>query len=336
MVNTNYSLKEYNTFGLDVSAKLFFEYDSVHELVDFLHNNEYKNENVFFLGGGSNVLFTKNYEGLVLHSKITGFEDVYEEGNHIYIRVGAGVEWDDFVAWAVENDLGGVENLSHIPGHVGASPIQNIGAYGVEAKDTIDVVEAVNYESGKIYKFLNSECDFGYRDSIFKNALKGKYIITRVTFKLTKKHKYVIDYGNVIKHLTEHYGEPTLKNIRNAIIDIRTLKLPDHHVKGNAGSFFKNPVIDIDDYKTLQEKYPNIPCYETESGVKVPAAWLIDQCGLKGHELGGAMVHTKQPLVIVNNNNATAEDIVELSELVKAAVKKRFNINLSPEVNILG
>lgn len=335
MLHRNYALKQYNTFGLNVLANYFYDYSSVHELVDFLNETDLKKGPVFFLGGGSNVLFTKDYDGLILFSRITGKEIVYEDHDEVFVRVGAGEDWDEFVEWAVEQDMGGIENLSLIPGHVGASPVQNIGAYGVEAKDVIDVVEAVNFETGKVSKFLNEECDFAYRDSIFKNALKGKYIITRVTFRFSKKPEFNLKYGNVANHLKEHYNEATLQNIRKTIVEIRESKLPNPEINGNAGSFFKNPVVDIDIFEMLQEKFPGIPFYEVENGVKIPAAWLIDQCNLKNYSIGGAQVHDKQPLVIINKGNATAEDIVSLSNHVRKTVKETFGITLNPEVNFI-
>jgi UDP-N-acetylmuramate dehydrogenase len=336
MLHRNYSLKPYNTFGLDVKANYFCEYDSVHELVDFLSETDLKSHPVFFLGGGSNVLFTKDFDGLILYSSIVGTEIVYEDHDFVYVRVGAGVDWDEFVAWSVENDFGGVENLSLIPGHIGATPVQNIGAYGVEAKDVIDVVEAVSFESGKICKFLNEECEFAYRDSIFKNALKDKYIITRVTFKLSKKPTFILNYGNVLHHLQEKYGNPTLWNIRQTIIEIRENKLPDPKKTGNAGSFFKNPVVAEDVYLLLKEQNPDIPSYKVENGFKIPAAWLIDQCNLKGIKIGGAQVHDIQPLVIINTGNATSADIVALSDHVRQKVKDNFGITLHKEVIFIG
>lgn len=336
MLHRDFSLKAYNTFGLEAKAAYFFDYESVHELVNFLAETDLKALPYFFLGQGSNVLFKNNFNGLVLHSRIVGHEIVYEDHDYVHIRVGAGVDWDEFVAYTVENNLGGVENLSLIPGHVGASPVQNIGAYGVEAKDTIDVVEAVNFETGKICKFLNEECEFGYRDSIFKNALKNKYIVTRVTFRLAKKPAYVLGYGNVFNLLKAKWGEPGLENIRKTIIEIRESKLPDHKVMGNAGSFFKNPVVEEEEYLALKEKYPEIPAYVVPNGYKVPAAWLIDTSGLKGYTIGKARVHESQPLVIVNTGGASAQDIVALSDFIKGTVKTNFGIRLEPEVNIVG
>lgn len=336
MLHRKISLKSYNTFGLDVKANYFFDYASVHELVDFLSETDLKEKNTLFLGGGSNVLFTKDFEGLILYSKIVGKELVYEDHDFVYLRVGAGEDWDHFVDWTVEHGYGGIENLSLIPGHVGASPVQNIGAYGVEAKDVIDVVEAVHFETGKISKFLNEDCQFAYRDSVFKNELKGKYIITRVTFRLTKKPKFKLDYGAVLKHLETNYGKPSLDKVRKTIIEIRESKLPDPEKLGNAGSFFKNPVVSEEKYTSLNGIYPDMPFYKLDGGVKIPAAWLIDQCKLKGFKMGGAQVHTKQPLVLVNNGNASADDIVALAHHVRHTVKEKFGIALNPEVNFIG
>lgn len=335
MLHQNFSLKNYNTFGLEVSAEYFFEYDSVHALVDFIKDNTLGSMPHFFLGGGSNVLFINNFKGLILYSKIGGYETVYEDHDSVHVRVGAGVEWDDFVAWAVENNLGGIENLSLIPGHVGASPVQNIGAYGVEAKDVIDVVEAVNYTTGKICKFMNSECEFGYRDSIFKHAFKNNYVVTRVTFRLLKKPEFVLDYGNVKSALNEKFDAVSLQNIRETIIEIRESKLPDHKKIGNAGSFFMNPIISKKDFEDIKNNFDNPPHYLLDDGVKVPAAWLIDQCGLKGYAIGGAQVNEKQPLVIINTGTATADDIVALSAHVRQTVRERFNIELKSEVNFI-
>lgn len=331
---SNHSLKAHNTFGLDIKSKHFLAYDSKEALIGLINEINALDLPILQIGEGSNLLFTKDYDGIALHSCIEGFETIKEDAEHIYVNVGGGVIWDDFVAWSVEKGYGGIENLSVIPGTVGASPVQNIGAYGVEAQDVIWKAEAVELNNGEKRTFSNEECQFAYRDSIFKNTLKGKYAITSVTFKLDKAPTFNLSYGNIEKLLEGKTA--SLENIRNVITEVRDSKLPDHKVLGNAGSFFKNPYIAKTQYDLLKEKYPNMPHYPiSETEVKVPAGWLIDQAGLKGYQHKGAAVHKDQALVLVNNNNATGNDIVELAHIVIDRIKELFDIDLSPEVNVI-
>lgn len=327
----NYSLLGHNTFGINVSASCFIEYESEEELTKLIP--VLRNRRFLHIGGGSNLLFTENFNGTVLHSAIHGIETAEETDEEVLLRVGAGEKWDDFVAYTVNCGWSGIENLSFIPGEVGASAIQNIGAYGVEAKDTIAIVEAIDLTNGKKRIFGNAECNYGYRQSIFKTQLKGMYAITYVTFRLSKRFVPKLDYGNIRSML--HDEEPTAKHIRDIIIDIRKSKLPDPKVTGNAGSFFMNPIISRDRFEYLHKKYPDIPYYDTNSGVKIPAGWMIEQCGWKGKSLNKAGVHSLQALVLVNLGGATGKDILSLSNAVCQSVKDKFGISIHPEVNII-
>lgn len=327
----DYSLLNHNTFGMDVKAKRYVEYDSEEELKTLIPTLEGE---VLHMGGGSNLLFKGDFAGTVLHSAIRGIEIVEEKGDEVLVRVGAGEVWDDFVAWAVAQGLGGVENLSLIPGEVGASAVQNIGAYGVEAKDVIALVEAVELQSGQKRVFGTLECDYAYRQSIFKKQLKGKYAITFVTCRLQKKPQLKLEYGN-IKAVLGEKKDLTIADVRQAIIDIRNAKLPDPKVQGNAGSFFMNPVVSREKFLSIQKAYPNMPFYEVESGVKIPAGWMIDQCGWKGKSLGRAGVHDKQALVLVNLGGATSDEIITLCETVCKDVYEKFGIEIHPEVNLI-
>lgn len=333
----DYSLLIHNTFGMDVKAERYVEYDNEEELCALIPTLQGK---VLHIGGGSNLLFTGNFDGTILHSAIGGIEIVEEvEGeDELLVRVGAGVVWDDFVAWAVEQGLGGVENLSIIPGEVGASAVQNIGAYGVEAKDVIVMVEAIDMTNGKKRIFANEECAYAYRQSIFKRELKGQYAITYVTYRLQKTPVLKLEYGNLLAVLggTLKEGEcPSIKQVRQAIIDIRNAKLPDPKVQGNAGSFFMNPVVSREKFLSIQKDYPQMPFYEVEDGVKIPAGWMIDQCGWKGKALGRAAVHDKQALVLVNLGGATSDEILTLCNTVCKDVKEKFGVDIRPEVNFI-
>ncbi len=327
----DYSLLNHNTFGMDVKAKRYVEYDSEEELKTLIPTLEGE---VLHMGGGSNLLFKGDFAGTVLHSAIRGIEIVEEKGDEVLVRVGAGEVWDDFVAWAVAQGLGGVENLSLIPGEVGASAVQNIGAYGVEAKDVIALVEAVELQNGQKRVFGTLECDYAYRQSIFKKQLKGKYAITYVTYCLQKKPQLKLEYGN-IKAVLGEKKDLTIADVRQAIIDIRDAKLPDPKVQGNAGSFFMNPVVSREKFLLIQKDYPNMPFYEVEGGVKIPAGWMIDQCGWKGKSLGRAGVHDKQALVLVNLGGATSDEIIALCETVCKDVYEKFGIEIHPEVNLI-
>jgi UDP-N-acetylmuramate dehydrogenase len=327
---TNYSLLNHNTFGMDVEAKRFVEYDSEEELIGLLPSLESK---YLHIGGGSNLLFRGNFDGTILHSVIKGIEIQENCGEYVLVRVGAGVVWDDFVAWTVERGWGGIENLSLIPGEVGASAVQNIGAYGVEAKDVIVQVKAIHLKTGEKRSFVTDECCYAYRQSIFKNELKGQYAITYVTYKLKVRPTLKLSYGNM-KALLEKKNV-TVSDVRQFIIDTRNAKLPDPKVQGNAGSFFMNPVVSRDKFQEIQKDYPQMPYYEVENGVKIPAGWMIEQCGWKGKSLGKAGVHEKQALVLVNLGGASSEEIVTLCNAVCKDVKETFGIDIHPEVNFI-
>ena len=345
---TDYSLLNHNTFGMDVKAKRYVEYDNEEELKAIIPT---LSGEVLHIGGGSNLLFKGDFDGTVLHSAIKGIEELSGtqlstfnfqlSTSEVLVRVGAGEVWDDFVAWAVDHGYGGVENLSLIPGEVGASAVQNIGAYGVEAKDVIALVEAMDLSNGQKRVFRTEECCYAYRQSIFKNELKGKYAITYVTYRLQKQPVLKLDYGN-LKAVLEKNSQLSTVNcqlsiaqVRQAIIDIRNAKLPDPKVQGNAGSFFMNPVVSREKFLSLQKDYPQMPYYEVEGGVKIPAGWMIDQCGWKGKALGRAGVHDKQALVLVNLGGASSEEIITLCNNICKDVYDKFGIDIHPEVNLI-
>jgi len=333
-IEENISLKNYNTFGIDVTAKRFISIDSVYQLQELLKVEK----DIFLISGGSNMLLTKDIEKLAVHIDIKGISIDHENENEVFLTVNAGENWHEFVLWCVDNNYGGLENLSLIPGNVGTCPIQNIGAYGVEVKDTITKVETLHIETGKLVQFSNEECKFGYRNSIFKNEVKGNYIITSVSFKLTKQnHNFNTSYGAIETELTsKNITKPNLKNISDAVIAIRKSKLPDPKEIGNSGSFFKNPVITKAHFLTLQKTYPEIPSYiVSENQVKVPAGWLIEKAGFKGKRFGDFGVHKKQALVLVNYNNATGKDIYNLAETIQKEIKSKFDIKLEIEVNVI-
>jgi len=329
------SLLPFNTFNIEVIADNFIEYDSVTDLQATLELGIVKSNKIIHIGGGSNLLFLKDFDGVVLHSAIKYIEKVRENVDSVYLKVGAGVVWDDFVAYCVENGWGGVENLSLIPGETGASAVQNIGAYSVEVQDVIVEVNAVEVASSDIRTFSNEECRYGYRESIFKTELKDSFIITSILFRLDKKPNFKLGYQHLEEEVLKN-GSVDLKNIRQTIIAIRESKLPDPNVIGNAGSFFMNPVISKEHFLSLQADYPQIPHYfVSETEEKVPAGWLIDQCGWKGKSVGNAGVHDKQALVLVNKGGATGAEVVQLAEQIQASVKARFGIELKPEVNYI-
>jgi len=329
------SLIPYNTFGIDVKADYFIEYDSVDDLYSILQSEIVKSTRILCIGGGSNLLFLNDFKGVLLHSTIQSIEKVQEDNEHIYLEVGSGVVWDDLVAYTVANGWGGVENLSLIPGEVGASAVQNIGAYGVEVQDVITVVKSLEIKTSKPVIFSLEDCRYGYRNSIFKNELKGKYIITSVVFRLDKKPVYKLNYQHLETEVFKH-GDVTLQNIRQTIIDIREGKLPDPKILGNAGSFFMNPVIPKQHFQELLVQYPQMPHYfVSEAEEKVPAGWLIDQCGWKGKQIGNAAVHEKQALVLVNKGGATGAEIVHLASEIQKSVKEKFGIDIKPEVNYI-
>lgn len=333
-IKENISLKNYNTFGIDVNAKRFVEVTSVYELQQLVKTEK----DLFLLGGGSNMLLTSDIDKLVVYLNSKGISIDKEDENKAYITANAGENWHEFVLWAISQNYGGIENLSLIPGNVGTCPIQNIGAYGVEVKDVITKVEAVEIATGKLTSFSNSDCGFGYRNSIFKNEVKGKYIIVSVSFELTRKnHQLNTSYGAIETELTsKNIKNPTLKNVSDAVIAIRRSKLPDPKEIGNSGSFFKNPVISNKQFLSLQKKYPTVPSYlVSEDEVKIPAGWLIEQSGFKGKCFGNYGVHQKQALVLVNYGNANGQEIFELAKKIQQTVKENFNISLEIEVNII-
>ena len=326
----NCPLKERHTFGMDVKADRLIEFANEDELKSALTGAV---KPLLFMGGGSNLLFLNNFAGTVFHSVIDDIDIVAEDDNSVSVRVGSGVVWDDFVAYCVEKSWWGVENLSLIPGEVGASAVQNIGAYGVEVKDVLQNIEAISVDDLSKRIFTTAECNYGYRDSIFKNSLKGKYVITYVTYRLSKTANPNIGYGALKSVLSEN---PSLKEIRDAIIAVRNSKLPDPKVYGNAGSFFMNPVIPMEQFVELQSRYPEIPSYPALDGyIKVPAGWLIEKSGWKGKSLGNAAVYEKQALVLINRGGATGMEIKHLADTVIADVQKIFGITLHAEVNYI-
>ena len=332
----NISLSIYNTFGFDVKARFFERITSIEDLLAVL--NEYDDKPKIILGGGSNVLFLNDFDGVVLYNDIQGKEIVSETEDTVRIEVMGGENWHDLVMWAVENNYGGIENLALIPGKVGTAPMQNIGAYGVEVKDVIEQVNFIDIQTGKFYMYDNKECDFGYRHSVFKQREnKGKYYITSVILKLRKKnHRLRTQYGAIQQVLAQkHIVHPNIKDIAEAVIEIRRSKLPDPMQIGNAGSFFKNPFVKRTLAKQLQKKYPDMPVYQTDNDdeVKIPAGWLIDRAGWKGKRFGHVGVHKKQALVLVNYGGGTGLEIKKLAEDIILDVKNKYGIELTPEVN---
>lgn len=335
-IQENISLLPFNTFGIDKNANFFAKAESTEDVKFLIQKSKEMNLNLFVLGGGSNILLTKDLEALVIKMEIKGFELVREDKNDVFIKVGAGESWHDFVIYCIEKNLAGVENLSLIPGTVGASPMQNIGAYGVEIKEVFDALEAVDRNTLDIRRFSSDDCKFGYRESVFKNDLKEQFIITYVTFKLSKTAKINANYG-AIRETLEAKGilTPTIKDISEAVIKIRKSKLPDPALIGNAGSFFKNPTVSVQTFEKIKAHYPNVPGFPNEDGIKIPAAWLIEQAGWKGKRFGNIGVHQYQPLVLVNFGGGDGNDIKDLSAKIQESVQTRFDILLHPEVNFL-
>ena len=333
---SDFSLKPYNTFGIDVKARRFIRVKDVEDLKEVLRNS-YASE-LFILGGGSNMLLTKDVEKTVVHIDLHGIEIVKENEDEVFVKAMAGENWHQFVMFCIENGFGGLENLSLIPGNVGTAPIQNIGAYGVEIKDSFFECSGLHVQTLQLRKFSKEDCKFGYRDSIFKNAEKEKYIITDVTFRLTKKnHQLNTSYGSIDAWLEEQeIPDPELRDVSNAVIAIRQSKLPDPKKLGNSGSFFKNPVVPKATLEKVQKEHPEIPFYEVnDSQVKIPAGWLIERAGLKGLREGDAGVHEKQALVLVNYGNATGEELLNLAKMIQKEVETRFGIQIEPEVNVI-
>ncbi|WP_422353843.1 UDP-N-acetylmuramate dehydrogenase [Roseivirga pacifica] len=332
---TDYSLQPYNTFGLDVKAKSFAKFKSLDTLKEGLQLA--KNQPLLILGGGSNLLFTKDYDGLVLKNELKGIDVIKEDAEHFYVEAQAGENWHQFVMHCIANNWAGVENLSLIPGTVGAAPMQNIGAYGVEIIQVFDHLKAMEIATGEIHTFNKEDCQFGYRESVFKKSLKGKYVITSVCFKLKKTPDFNTSYGAIAQTL-EDMGvtELSIKAVSDAVIHIRQTKLPDPKEIGNSGSFFKNPEVDKIDYEGLRAEFPSIPGYPLpDNKVKIPAAWLIDQDGWKGKTFGQIGVHKNQPLVLVNYGGGKGADIKALAFKIQASVATKFGIELTPEVNIV-
>lgn len=322
-----------NTFGLDVKAGRWLEYASVEELKALIAEGQISSP-YLHVGSSSNLLFLGDFEGTVLHSAIKSIELVNQDAEKVWLRVGAGVIWDDFVAYCVERGYYGAENLSLIPGEVGASAVQNIGAYGVEVKDLISCVETVDVHGDKRV-FGVEECGYAYRNSVFKRPDMKSFFVTHVTFALNKAEQYTLNYGTIRQEL-EKYPQIDLATVRQVIVSIRESKLPDPKVLGNAGSFFMNPIVPRAKYETLLQEYPSMPSYQVDAThVKIPAGWMIEQCGWKGKSLGNAAVHDKQALVLVNCGGATGADIVALSDAVRAAVREKFGVEIHPEVNMI-
>ena len=331
-IRENCSLKDHNTFGMDVKADRMVDWSTPDELKGILADLE---RPVLMMGGGSNLLFMSDFKGTVLHSSVTTIDILGITNDHVHVRVGSGVVWDDFVAWCAVNGYWGVENLSAIPGEVGASAVQNIGAYGVEAKDVIDTVQTICLADGSERDFSNAECRYGYRQSIFKNELKGQYAVAYVIFTLSRKPQPRLGYG-ALEQEVERLGGPSLENIRQSVISIRGSKLPDPNVLGNAGSFFMNPIITEHDFNIIRSSYPDVPSYPVADGmIKVPAGWLIEKTGWKGRSLGPAAVYEKQALVLVNKGGATGADIKRLADTIIEDVRQKFGITLSTEVNYI-
>ena len=328
----NYSLKNYNSFRVNHKANFFLKIENNKSLINFLSDKKFKNEKKLIIGGGSNILFTKDYEGVILYSCIKGIHILEENNNHIKVKVGSGENWDDFVKFCVTKNWYGIENLSLIPGSVGAAPIQNIGAYGVEIKDYIYDVNGIDLKNNLKKTYTNKSCDFEYRDSIFKRELKNNFFVTEVTFILNKNKKFTLDYSE-LKNINGQ--NLTIQNVRDKIIEIRNSKLPDPKLLANAGSFFKNPIINIKIATKIKEKYNDFKCYQiNESMVKISAAWLIEKSGWKGHKEKNIGVYNKHALVLVNYSSENGKDIKILSKKIKESVLEKFNVTLEKEVNV--
>jgi len=332
----NYSLKNHNTFGVNAKAKYFASFSSEDELAELLKNDICKTEPLLILGGGSNILLTKDFDGLVLANNIKGIEIITEDEESTNITVGAGEIWHNFVLWSIQKNLSGIENLALIPGLVGASPMQNIGAYGIEVKEVITKVNYIEIESGNKKSFTNSECNFSYRNSIFKDELKGKAVITEVVYKLSKTPLNNTKYGAITDELKRLNKEPSPESIAQAVINIRSRKLPDPKVLGNSGSFFKNPITETIQFEKLQKDFPEMVGYKiSETQTKIAAGWLIDNAGLKGYRKADAGVHKNQALVLVNYGNASGSEIINLAKEIQEVVKEKYGIQIEPEVTIL-
>lgn len=336
MIFENISLKRFNTFGLSIKADRLITFKLEENAVRYFRTHGVTDGDFMILGGGSNLLFIGDFHGTIVHPEMEGVFVEEKKEDYVIISCGAGIVWDKLVEQTVNYGFGGLENLSLIPGLVGAAPVQNIGAYGAEVKDTIEKVRAICLKDGSLREFSNSDCRFGYRDSAFKHELKGNYLITKIYFRLTTRPKLSLEYGS-LKEEVNKLGASSLGNVRKIVINARQSKLPDPGLTGNAGSFFKNPVISISDAENMKKKYPKLPTFEDPYGsIKLAAGWLIEQCGWKGKRKGDAGISEKQALVIVNYGNATGKDIFDLSEEVKKSVFEEFGINLEREVEVIG
>ena len=335
-IQHNISLKKYNTFGIEAKAKQFAAVHSTEELKVILKEN--KEQKKFILGGGSNMLLTKDVDALVIHIDLKGKKIIDENEDFVWVESQAGENWHEFVLWTIDQNFGGMENMSLIPGNVGATPVQNIGAYGTEIKDTFVSCEAMTIENQEMKTFLREDCHFGYRESVFKNDARNKYVITSVIFKLTKhNHKINISYGDIIAELAKkNINNPSLKEVSNAVIAIRQSKLPDPKVLGNSGSFFKNPIILKSDFEKIHQHFPEMKYFDiSDTEVKVPAGWLIEQAGFKGKRFGDAGIHKNQALVLVNYGSATGQEILAVSKNIQDTIFKTFGIHIEAEVNVI-
>ena len=333
----NYPLLKLNTFGVDVKAKYFVSINTVNELIELTKTKVFKDLQLLILGGGSNILFTKDFDGLVILNSIKGKEIIDQTQESIFLKIGAGENWHELVMYTVDNKWGGIENLSLIPGNTGTAPMQNIGAYGVEIKETFVELEALEISSGKIVKFNNSDCEFGYRESVFKNKMKNQYIILNITLELKKNPELNINYGDVKAILeSQNINNPSIKDVSDAIISIRQSKLPDPKIIGNSGSFFKNPIVSLNQLELIKKKYPNVVNYKiNENEFKIAAGWMIERAGWKGKKFNNYGVHEKQALVLVNYGLANGMEIFNLSEEIILDIKDKFGIKLEREVNII-
>jgi UDP-N-acetylmuramate dehydrogenase len=335
-IKTQFSLKNYNTFGIEAKAKQFVAAHSVSDLKTILQ--EHPNDKKFILGGGSNMLLTQDIDALVIHIDLKGKKILEETTDFVWVESQAGENWHQFVLWTIDQNFGGLENMSLIPGNVGTTPVQNIGAYGTEIKDTMVSCEAIKIDTQELKTFTNTECHFGYRESIFKQEAKDQYIITSVIFKLTKQqHKINTSYGDILAELTQKgISNPTIKDVSNAVIAIRQSKLPDPKELGNSGSFFKNPILLKKDFEKIHQKFPEMKYFNiSETEVKVPAGWLIEQAGFKGKRFGDAGIHKNQALVLVNYGNATGKEILDVSIDIQKTIYDTFGIHIEAEVNVI-
>jgi UDP-N-acetylmuramate dehydrogenase len=337
-IQENISLLPYNTFKIDAKAKFLVVVRSIEDVQELVKSSIFRSQPYMILGGGSNLLLTRDFDGLVIKNELKGIAVVSQSERYITLKVGAGESWHDLVMYCVDRNYGGIENLSLIPGTVGAAPMQNIGAYGVEVKEVIHNVEAIKLSSGELHTFSNEQCEFGYRESVFKQKLKGRYFISSITLSVTKTdHVFHVNYGAIREVLLQNgENDVSVKKISDAVISIRKSKLPDPNVIGNAGSFFKNPTVDTPFFESLKRKFPDIPSFPAEHGmIKIPAAWLIEKNGWKGKTLENIGVHKHQALVLVNYGGGEGKKIWELAMQIQSSVKENFNITLQPEVNII-